>query len=447
MLAMRVIVVGSGEVGFQIAKVLSAENVDVVVVDKDKEKLKRITGELDVAVIEGEGGSPSILEEAGAKNADILLAVTDMDETNMIACLVAKAMFQVPRIVARIRNLEYIDNETLLNSLGINPAISPEIELAKAIVRLLEVAFAVDCEDFEAGKVKVIGFKILSNSKFIGKTLKNLGSTSPKILIGAIQRADQIIIPTGNDRIKKDDIIFVPVKVEDVDQVCKVVGGVAEPVKNVMIVGGGRVGFYVAKTLEERDIRVKIIERDTERCKFLLKSLKKSVILHGDGSDQKLLEEENIHDMDVFAAISNNEELNIMASLLAKSLGAKKVITVVNRTDYLPLANSLGIEAVLSPRLITADTILKYVRPGNIISLTTVADGKAEIMEAQVSEDSVLVGKTLVAVELPKKSLIGAIIRGDEVIIPSGLDKISKGDKLIIFTLKESIKQVAKILQ
>lgn len=444
---MRVIVVGSGEVGYQIAKVLSAENVDVVIVDKDKEKLKRLTGELDVAVIEGEGGSPSVLEEAGARNADILLAVTDMDETNMIACLVAKAMFQVPRIVARIRSLEYIGNETLLNTLSINPAISPEIESAKAIVRLLEVAFAVDCEDFEAGRVKVIGFKIPSNSEFIGKTLRNLGVTSPRILIGVIQRADQIIIPSGNDRIKKDDIVFIPVKAGEVDSVCNVVGGVAEPVKNVMIVGGGRVGFYVAKTLEERNIGVKIIERDAERCKFLLKSLKKSVILHGDGSDQKLLEEENIHEMDVFAAISNNEELNIMASLLAKSLGAKKVITIVNRTDYLPLANSLGIEAVLSPRLITADTILKYVRAGNIISLTTVADGKAEIMEALVSDGSVLAGKSLVEVELPKKSLIGAVIRNDEVIIPSGMDRISRGDKLIIFTLKDYIRQVEKILQ
>jgi trk system potassium uptake protein TrkA len=192
---------------------------------------------------------------------------------------------------------------------------------------------------------------------------------------------------------------------------------------------------------------VKIIEKDTERSKFLLKSLKKSVILHGDGSDQKLLEEENINDMDVFAAISNNEELNIMASLLAKSLGVKKVITIVNRTDYLPLANSLGIEAVLSPRLITADAILKCVRGGNVLSLTTIADGKAEIMEALVREGSVLIGKKLFEVELPKKSLVGAIIRGEDVVIPSGSDEIQQGDKLIVFTLKDSIKQVEKLLQ
>lgn len=443
---MRVIIVGAGEVGYQIAKFLSAENIDVVVVDKAKEKLSRIAEELDVTVVEGEGGAPSVLKEVGAEKADILLAVTDIDETNMIACLVAKVMFQIPWNIARIRNLEYIGNETLLKSLGINPAISPEVEAAKAVIRLLEVPFAADVEDFEDGKVKVIGFRIPSDSKLIGKDLKNLNLTKPKVIIGVIQRGEQIIIPTGNDTIKKDDIIFLSVKAENIETICNSIGCVAGRVKKVMIVGGGRIGFYVAKTMEERNLNIKIIEKDSERCKFLLKSLKRSVILHGDGSDQKLLEEENIHDMDVFAAVSNNEELNIMASLLAKSLGVKKVITIVNKTDYLPLANNLGIEAVLSPRLITASTILKYVRGGDILSLTTVAEGKAEIMETEVKKGSILIDKTLHEVELPKKSLIGAIIRDNDVIIPSGSDRIFKGDKIIVFTLKESVKQVEKLL-
>ncbi|HDH06073.1 MAG TPA: Trk system potassium transporter TrkA [Nitrospirae bacterium] len=444
---MRAIIVGAGEVGFQLAKFLSAENIDVVVVDKSKEKLKRISDKLDVALMEGEGGSPSILKDAGADEADILLAVTDMDETNMIACLVAKAMFRIPRNVARIRNLEYFSNEVLLQSLGINPAISPEIEAARAVIRLIEVPFAADVEDFEDGKVKVIGFRIPPDSKLLGKVFKDLNLTNPKILIGAIQRGDNIIIPTGNDTLRKNDIIYLPVKRENINAVCSSIGGIAMPAKRIMILGGGRVGFYVAKTMEEKNLSVKVIERDIERCKFLLKSLKKSVILHGDGSDQKLLEEENINDMDVFAAISNNDELNIMASLLAKSLGVKKVITIINKTGYLPLANNLGIEAVLSPRLITAGTILKYVRSGNILSLTTVAEGKAEIMEAEATEGSILIGKTLREVELPQKTLIGAIIRDNNVIIPSGDDKIVSNDKLIIFTLRESIKQVEKLLR
>jgi trk system potassium uptake protein TrkA len=444
---MRVIVVGAGEVGFQLAKCLSAENIEVVVIDKSKDKLKRISEELDVALIEGEGGSPSILKEAGADDADILLAVTDIDEANMIACLVAKVMFQIPRNVARIRSLEYFSNDILLRSLGINPAISPEVEAAKAVIRLVEVPFAADVEDFENGKVRVIGFRISPDSKLIGKAFKNLNLTNPKILIGAIQRGNKVLIPAGSDTLKKNDIIYLPAKKEDVDAVCSSIGGVSMPVKRIMIVGGGRIGFYVAKTLEEENLSVKIIERDVERCKFLLKSLKKSVILHGDGSDQKLLEADNINDMDVFAAISNNEELNIMASMLAKSLGVKKVIAIVNRPDYLPLAYNLGIEAVLSPRLITAGTILRYVRSGNILSLTTIAEGKAEIMEAEAKDGSILIGKTLKEVELPQKTIIGAIFRGDNVIIPSGDDKIASNDKLIIFTLQESIRQVEKLLR
>ncbi|MCK5511458.1 MAG: Trk system potassium transporter TrkA [Thermodesulfovibrionia bacterium] len=444
---MRVIIVGAGEVGFQIAKFLSAEKIDVVIIDQSKDKLRRISETLDVSVVEGEGGAPSVLKSAGAEIADIMLAVTNSDETNMIACLIAKAMFQIPRIVARIRNLEYIGNDMLLRSIGINPAISPEVEVGNAVIRLLEAPFAVDVEDFEDGKVKVIGFRLPSDSEFIGKQLKNLNLTDPKILIGAIQRGDQIIIPTGNDVLQKDDIIFLPLKAENIEAVCQSIGCVIESVKSVMIVGGGRIGYYVAKTMEARNLNIKIIEKNPERCKFLLNSLRKSVVLLGDGSDQKLLEEENISDMDVFAAISNNEELNIMASLLAKSSGAKKVITIVNRTDYLSLADNLGIETVLSPRLITAGTILKYVRGGNIISLTTMAEGKAEIMEAEVKDGSILIGKTLHEVELPKKSLIGAIIRDNEVIIPSGRDTILNNDKVIIFTLQESIKSVEKLLR
>jgi len=444
---MQIIIVGAGEVGYQLAKVLSAENIDVVVVDKSKEKLKRLAEDLDVALVEGKGGAPSVLEEAGANEADILLAVTNIDEANMIACLVAKVMFQIPRNVARIRNLEFFSNEVLLNSLGINPAISPEIEAAKAVIRLIEVPFAADVQDFEDGRVKIVGFRLPPDSKLIGKAFKNLDLTKPKVLIGAIQRSGKIIIPSGNDTLKTDDIIFLPVPWENIDTVCSSIGGTTIPVKRIMIVGGGRIGFYVAKTMEERNLSVKIIEQDAERCKFLLRSLKKSVILHGDGSDQKLLEEENIHDMDVFAAISNNEDLNIMASLLAKSRGVKKVITIVNKTDYLPLAHNLGIEAVLSPRLITADTILKYVRSGNILSLTTIAEGKAEIMEAEAKEGSILIGKTLREVELPQKTLIGAIIRNNNIIIPSGNDRIAGNDKLIIFTLQDSIRQVEKLLR
>lgn len=443
---MRVIIVGAGEVGYQIAKFLSFESLDVVVIDRDSSKLKRIIENLDVAVIEGEGGDPSALKEAEADKSDILLAVTDRDETNMIACLLGK-VFNIPRKIARIRNPEYFKNERLLSkeNLDINPAINPDLEIAKAIVRLLEVPFATDVEDFEAGLIKVIGFKVPEKAPLIGKTLRELGtSIGKKFLIGIIEREDRTIIPSGSDVIKGGDIIYMPVKKGEVEDTIALLGVSAKPVKKIMLLGGGSTGYHVASTMELK-ADVKIIEINSERCQYLSKNLKKSLVLHGDGADQQLLLEENIGDMDAFAAVSNNDELNIMASLLAKKLGAKKTVAIVNKTDYITLAHSLGLQAVLSPRLITASTILRYVRRGDIISLTAIAEDKAEIMEARIGKTSPLVGKTLEKAQ-PKASIIGAIIRGEEVIIPSGSDKVLEGDKLIIFALRESIKEVEKLL-
>ncbi len=445
---MRIIIVGAGEVGFQIAKILALEVVDVVVIDKDKDNLKKISEELDVAVVEGEGGSPSSLKEAGADNADILLAVTNSDETNMIACLLAKAMFNIPRKIARIRNPEYFHNEKLLSkgNLDINPAINPELEVAKAVIRLLEIPFATDVEDFEGGLIKMIGFKVQEDTPITGKTMKELGSSlTKKFLLGIIDKGDRTIIPSGDDIINKDDIIYFPVKKWEVADALALLGISAKPPKRIMLLGGGRIGYYIASAMELKT-DVKIIEKDTERCKFLSRKLKKALVLHGDGADQQLLVEEYISDMDIFVAVSNNEELNIMASLLAKKLGVQKTIAIVNRMDYIPLAHSLGLQAVLSPRLITASSILRYVRRGDILALTTIAKGNVEVIEARVGKTSQLAGKSLKAANLPKAALIGTIIRGDKIIIPSGDDTIEVDDKLIIFTLRESIKKIEKIL-
>jgi trk system potassium uptake protein TrkA len=445
---MRIIIVGAGEVGYQITKFLVLEGIDVVVIDRDKEKLKKITTEMDVAVIESEGGDPSAFKEAGADKADIILAVTNSDETNMIACLIAKAMYNIPRKIARIRTPDYFFNKSLLSSenLDINPAINPELEVAHAITRLLEVPFATDVEDFENGIIKVIGVKVGKKNHLTGKSLKTLNKDLNKqFIIGIIERDDKAIIPSGDDIIKENDIVYLPIKKWELADTAQMLAVSTKPAKKIMMLGGGKIGYYIATSMESI-ADIKIIEKDVERCKYLSKYLGKSLILQGDGADQKLLLEENIGDMDVFVAISNNEELNIMASLLAKKLGAKKVIAIVNRTDYIPIAHSLGIEAVLSPRLITASSILRYVRRGDILSLTTMAEGNAEILEARVGKTSQLVDRVLKKTKLPKSSLIGAIMRNESVIIPSGDDTIREGDKLIIFTLKESVKEVEQML-
>ncbi len=447
---MRVIIIGAGEVGYQLTKSIVAEGSEVVVVDKDPVKLQRVSDELDVATINTDGSSPKGLEEAGAAKADILLAVTDSDETNMITCLLAKSMFpSLKRKIARIRNLDYYRNEQLLRkeSLDIDPAICPEIEVAEAIVRLIETPFAVDVENFEDGLVKLIGFRVPNDSSLRGIAFKDVSDLNPpkNFLIGIIERDGNAIIPTGNDRIKSGDIIYMPILKWEVGDSIKFLGASVKPAKKIMIVGGGRVGFHIASIMEAK-ADVKIIERDTERCKFLSKTLKNTIVLNGDGSDENLLTEENIVDMDVFVSVSNNEELNIMTSLLAKRLSSTKTITIVNKTDYLSLAGGLGLQTVLSPRVITASSIMKYVRRGEIISMTTIADGGAEVLEARISSGSPLVGKALKDARLPKNSLIGTIVRGERIIIPTGEDVIREGDKLIFFTLKDAVKKLEKLL-
>ena len=282
----------------------------------------------------------------------------------------------------------------------------------------------------------------------VGKRLEEIKQNyEGDFLVGIIQRDSKIVIPSGKDNLEENDIIYFPVMKNEIEKsIAFISGEQVKPVNNVMIAGGGRIGYYVAKQLEKSDMNVKIIERDAERCKFLSKTLGRVVVLHGDGSDRALLEEENIKDMDVFAAISNNEELNIMSSLLAKRMGAKKIITIVNRTDYIPLANSLGIESVLSPRIITASSILRYVRMGEILSLTTVAEDRAEILEAGIKIGAVVGGLKLKDAKIPRDALVGAIIKGEDVLIPSGEDTIEEGDRIIFFASRASIKEVEKII-
>ena len=321
------------------------------------------------------------------------------------------------------------------------------MEVADAVIRHLETPFAKDVEEFENGLVKVIGFKVPDDSKLVGVDFKNLSDLDPpkNFLIGLIDRDDSVMVPTGEHRIESGDIIYMPMLRWEVGDAVKFLGATAKPANKIMIVGGGRVGFHVAQNLEMH-ADIKIIEPDQERCKFLSSNLKRTIVLNGDGSDESLLIEENIESMDAFVSISNNEELNIMSSLLAKRLSSAKTITIVNKRDYMSLASGLGLQSVLSPRNITANTIIKYIRRGEIISLTTIADGRAEALEALISEDSPLAGKKLMHANLPKSSIVGAIVRGEQLLIPSGDTMINPGDKLIFFALKEALKKLERLL-
>ncbi|RKX58751.1 MAG: Trk system potassium transporter TrkA, partial [Thermodesulfobacteriota bacterium] len=317
---MRTIIIGAGEVGYQVAKYLAIEGVEVVLIDKDGNKLKKIAEELDVGVIEAEGGDPNALKKAGADNADLLLAVTNSDETNMIACLLAKSMFNVKKKIARIRNPDYYFNKILLSkeNLDIDSVINPELEAANAIIRLLEIPFASEVLEFERGKVLIIAYKIPENSYLIGKKLKELRSSIKRdFIIGIIVRDEEVIIPRGEDYIKQGDLIYLLVKKEDINEIAKIFGEAEKIDKKIMIVGGGRIAFYIASNIEEK-AEIKIIEKNSEKCRILSEKLNNSLVLCGDGTDKNLLLQENIQDMDVFIATSHSDELNIMSCLLAK---------------------------------------------------------------------------------------------------------------------------------
>lgn len=446
---MKVIIIGAGQVGHQVAKYLTLEGVEVVIIDKDENKLRELVEELDVAVVHGEGGDPQVLKAAEADTADLLLAVTNSDETNMIACLLAKAMFNIKRRIARIRNPEYFFNKVLLSKeyLDIDPAINPELEVAHAIVRLLEIPFASEVIEFEKGKILILAYKIPSKSFLIGEKLRDLSSYfRNRFIIGLIVRDEQVIVPRGDNHLEEGDLIYVPVLRDNIEEVARILGVSEIVTKNVMIMGGGRVGYYVASFIEDK-MRVKIIEKKPERCQFLSQHLKRSLILCGDGTDKELLLQENIKDMDAFVAVSDSEELNIMACLLAKRLGVKRVIAIVNKSEYLPLAHHLGIESVLNPRLLTASLILRYIRKGEILSLTAIADHKAEIMEIELNYRSSLINKTLEEIKFPKDSLVGIIKRGEEIIIPKGKDVLQAKDRIIMFVLSRAIKDLEKLLK
>ncbi|NLT94729.1 MAG: Trk system potassium transporter TrkA [Clostridia bacterium] len=439
---MRAIIIGAGKVGFNIGQILSNENHDVVIIEKDEERCKIVQENLDVQVINGTGASSQVLEEADIKNADLLIAVTEYDELNMIACILAK-QYGVPRTIARVRNPEYADNNLLTKSsvLGIDLLINPEKVTAWEISQLIDVPEALDVEYYADGKIQMLELEIDDTAPVINKHLKDL-NIPYRFVIVAILRDEKMIIPRGNDIIKKGDIIFLLAKTTDMVDIEKYMGKKRAKTKNVMILGGGRIGYYLAKLLEAKRMNVKIIEKKLERCKEISKSLDTTLVLHGDGSDIDLLKEEGAGQVDAFVALTEDDKLNLLVSLLAKHLGVKKTIAQIRRSDYLPLVERVGIDVAVSPRLITASAILKFIRRGHIISVSLLSGDKAEMIELAVSEDSKVVNKYLRDLNFPTGAIIGSIYRDHDVFIPTGSDYILPNDRVVVFALPKAIHKV-----
>ena len=442
---MKIIIIGAGKVGCQIAKTLSSENHDVVIIEKDDMKRQSAQDNLDVLTILGNGANVRTLEEAGIKQTDMIIAVTSSDEANMIACMTAK-QFGVPQKIARIRNPEYLyANALSREKLGIDLTINPERATAKEIVKLLKSPINVaQVQSFAGGKVQLFELKIEKGFPFINQQLRAITFKYP-ILVAAIFRNDKIIIPNGEERITAGDNLYILIKKDYFAGLNEIFNQKPLNMQNVMILGGSRIGIQTALILAKLGINTKLIERDKERCEKIAEKLPHTLVINGDGTNIDLLKSEGIETIDGFVAVTGFDEDNLLVALLAKHLGTKKVIAKVDRTNYIPILEKIGVDAVVNPRMTTASAILRFIRKGKIISLTLLKEGEAEVIELIVSPYSKIINKPLKKANLPQNSIIGAIVRKDEVIIPHGNDIIQPEDKIIIFALSSDIKKIEKI--
>jgi trk system potassium uptake protein TrkA len=447
---LKVIIVGAGEVGFNIASHLALEDKNVVVIDSDPDAIRRVSDNLDVQVISGSGSNPLILEEAGLKQAEMIAAVTDSDETNLVACLVADIISPATKKLARIRDVGYDEFHDTFREHAphIDTIINPEIEVVKTIDKLMTIPGAVDVGEFADGLVKFVGIHLDPRTKLDGVRLADISATTGQRapLIAGIVRNEELIIPGGKDRLRAGDLVYFVSEADKLLQALLVFDKKIETIERVLIVGGGRIGFRLASLLEEKSVYTKIVEKDAGRCTELAEKLNKAIVLHGDGSNQELLREENIQDMDVVVTLTNDEETNIIASLLTKRMGAQNTITRINKLSYFPLMSMIGLEQVVSPRHSAINAILQHIRRGKVLSAISIKDEQAEVMEAVALETSDIVGQPLKRISLPQGVLVTSIIRKNEVIVPTGESVIEPEDRIVIFASRKAIPKIEKIL-
>ncbi len=443
---MRIVIVGAGKVGYQLVESLTKENHDLIVIDKEQEILDKINDNFDVLTRKGNGISSSLLKELGIEGWDLLIAVTDSDESNIVACITAKKI-GVKTAIARVRNPEYVvELQFIRNNLGIDYIINPEYATANEIIRLLLNTHASYAADFAKGHVRMSEIIIEASSSLAGKQIKDI-ELPGGVVITAIMRNGEAIIPNGFDYIMKDDTLYIMGEKSVVDSVAKTAGVriINNRVRNVMIIGGGKIGFYLAKELERLEINVKLIEQDLERCRELAESLNNTLVLHGDGTDLTMLKAENVEGMDAFLAVTGFDEENLLVSVLAKQLGARKVIAKVSRSNYTSVLETIGIDNAVSPKLITASDILRIVRGGRIVSISLLIGGRAEVVEIIPQEGTPIINKPLKELKIPKSIIIGAILRNGKVIIPNGDSIIRSADRVIVFTLDSHIEKVTQL--
>lgn len=446
---MHVLIIGAGEVGYHTALRLSREGHRVVVVDRNADNIRTINEQMDVQTLVGPGSSPLVLREAEVDQADLVVAVTDSDEVNLQACRFARILAPSATRVARIRNEDYLAffEEMGAKAFDLDTVINPERELTAQILQFISVPAASSVADFAEGRVKLIGLKIPNTSPLVGRAMADLHPAGgPTFLVAAIERGGRTVIPRGSDVVLPDDVAYVVAKMEAIDEVMAHFGMQSSQVRSLIVVGGGGIGRLVAAGAAKRGIKVRVIEKDEARCEALVEQLGDVMVLHGNGTDLSLLEEENVGAVDVFAAVTDDEEDNVLIALLGKKMGAKRTIARVAHMGYVPLVSTLGLDLVVSPRFAAVGAILRHLRRGKVLSVAALKDEGAEVIEVEAQETSALVGKPLAEVKLPAGVLIAAVVREGEVLIPGGATVVQPGDHLVIFLLRKVLGKLEKLL-
>jgi trk system potassium uptake protein len=451
----KIIILGAGQVGATLAENLASEANDVTVVDTDPALLSDLQDRLDLRTVQGYASHPSVLRRAGADDADMIIAVTESDETNMLACEIANTLFHTPTKIARVRSAEYLKEESLFESgaLPVDMHISPEQLVTDYIRRLIEYPGALQVVDFAEGLVRLVGVKAYYGGPLVGRQLKELPTHLPAdadARVAAIYRRGRPIIPEGDTVIEAEDEVFFVAAKKHIPKIMSELRRADKPLKRVMLAGGGNIGWRLAEALEDTH-QVKIIEKSRERAKFLSEQLEKAVVLVGDGANEDLLTEENIEDCDVFCAVTNDDEANILSAMLAKRLGAGKVMALINRLAYVELVEGGQIDVAISPQQSTVSALLAHVRRGDVVRVHSLRRGAAEAVEAVAHGEkgsSKVVGRRLDEIALPPGTTIGAIVRGEEVLIAHHDTVIQAEDHVILFIVnKKHTKAVERLFQ
>lgn len=450
---MKIVIVGGGKVGYTLAQQLSTEDHYITLVDNDADVLAHADETLDVMCIKGNGASVEILKSANIGETDILLAVTDSDELNMICCVIGKKL-GAKHTVARVRNTDYSNEYKMLKEeLELDMLINPEMDAANEIARMIQFPAATNMETFASNLIEMVEFRVLESDPIIETKLMDLTKKLPtKVLFCALRRNNEIFIPKGNFTFLPDDIVYVIGERSSIAMFFKYLGRNSHKAKNITIIGGSRTAIYLTWILKESDLNVKIVELDKERCLLLNDMLADTLIIHGDGTDQEVLDNENIESTDAFVALTDRDEENLISSLYAHQCGVPKVILKVNRQNYFPIVKKLGLDSIISPKFTTANNILRYVRALDnsqgiaVEKLYRILDDRAEVAEFTAKNSSDLMDIKLQDLSLKSDVLIAAIVRNKKIIIPNGNDVLKERDKVIVVTKTGFITDLNEIL-